>query len=118
MFGLNTQIGQARSIFLAKLSIVKLARYLNDTLVSFGFKRSEPADCLSFPPEKNKQTSFEAQNQPQNKELMQSKKLRYLDEDTNLEILEAVRVPACAALTARFVHPLHHSLSAKETIVN
>ena len=66
MFGLNTQIGQARSIFLAKWSIVKLARYLNDTLVSFGFKRSEPADCLSFPPEKNKQTSFEAQNQPQN----------------------------------------------------
>ena len=113
MFGLNTQIGQARSIFLAKLSIVKLARYLNDTPVSFGFKRSEPADCLSFPPEKNKQTSFEAQNQPQNKELMQSKKLRYLDEDTNLEILEAVRVPACAALTAGFVHSLHHSLSAK-----
>ena len=45
---------------------------------------------------------------------MQSKKLRYLDEDTNLEILEAVRIPACAALTARFVHPLHHSLSAKK----
>ena len=45
---------------------------------------------------------------------MQSKKLRYLDEDTNLEILEAVRVPACAALTAGFVHPLHHSLSANK----
>ena len=49
---------------------------------------------------------------------MQSKKLRYLDEDTNLEILEAVRVPACAALTAGFVHPLHHSLSAKKIIFN
>ena len=46
---------------------------------------------------------------------MQSKKQRYLDEDTNLEILEAVRVPACAALTAGFVHPLHHSLSAIKT---
>ena len=44
---------------------------------------------------------------------MQSKKQRYLDEDTNLEILEAVRVPACAALTTGFVHPLHQSLSAK-----
>ena len=118
MFGLNTQIGRARSIFLAEWPIVKLARYLNDNPVSFGFKCSEPANCPSFPPEKNKQTSFEAQNQPQNKELMHSKKLRYLDEDTNLDILEAVRVPACAALTARFVHPLHHSLSAKETIVN